>query len=78
MKVTITGILLLCLSLSSVTAWWEIGHMTVSQVAQLRLQDLGETTALDKFTELIVAFSNLTDGRTNTFVEAAVWPDDIK
>jgi hypothetical protein len=34
--------------------------------------------ALQKFTSLVKAFENLTDGRSNTFVEAAVWADDIK
>jgi hypothetical protein len=32
----------------------------------------------DRFTKLIESLNNMTDGRTQTFVEAAVWPDDIK
>lgn len=52
--------------------------MAVSQIAEKRLAQLGQTVALSKFTSLIKAFENLTDGRTNTFVEAAVWADDIK
>ena len=67
---------LLCFGL--VTCWWETGHMAVSQIAEKRLAQLGETVALQKFTTLVKAFENLTDGRSNTFVEAAVWADDIK
>lgn len=33
---------------------------------------------MNQFTQLIDAFANLTDGKTNSFVEAAIWPDDIK
>lgn len=55
-----------------------MGHILVAQVAKDRLTQMGKTAALDKFTQLITAFNNLTDGRTNTFIEAAVWADDIK
>ena len=78
MKVTPTTLAILCICLVSVSAWWDIGHMTVAQIAVNRMQDLGHQDALDKFTKLIEGFSNLTDGRSNSFVEASVWPDDIK
>lgn len=31
--------ILMCLS--SVTCWWEVGHMTVTQIAEKRLTELG-------------------------------------
>lgn len=71
-------LLTVVLCLTGVHCWWQIGHMAVSQIAEKRLAQLGQTVALSKFTSLIKAFENLTDGRTNTFVEAAVWADDIK
>lgn len=77
MKAT-SAIVLFCICLGSVTAWWEIGHMAVSKIAENRLKELNETAALDKFTALVESFNDFTDGRSNTFVEAAVWPDDIK
>jgi 3-methyladenine DNA glycosylase AlkD len=71
--------LLLLASLMSVgLAWWDKGHMLISQIAYNHLTDLGATSIRDKFNALITAFNTLTDGRTNTFTEAAVWPDDIK
>lgn len=63
---------------TSTFCWWELGHILVAQVAKDRLNQLGKSSALNKFTELITAFNNLTDGRSNTFIEAAVWADDIK
>jgi hypothetical protein len=33
---------------------------------------------LAKFTDLVNAFNKFTDGKSNTFDEAAVWADDIK
>lgn len=65
-KSTIVIAVLLCIS--SVTCWWEIGHMTVAQIAEKRLKTIGEAAALDKFNQLVKAFSSLTDGRSNTFV----------
>lgn len=48
--------------------WWELGHILVAQVAKDRLIELNKTNSLNRMTELITAFSNLTDGRTNTFI----------
>jgi hypothetical protein len=72
------GFLVLIASLSSVNCWWEFGHLAVAQIAEKRLKNLGETAALSKFTTLIDAFAELTDGRSNSFIEASVWADDIK
>lgn len=52
----------------SVSCWWEVGHMVVAQIAEKSLNLLGENVALAKFTTLVKAFENLTDGRSNTFV----------
>jgi hypothetical protein len=70
--------LILIATLSSVNCWWELGHLLVAQISEKRLKNIGETHSLDRFNELIDAFAELTDGRSNTFVEAAVWADDIK
>lgn len=69
---------LVALLTTSTFCWWEVGHILVAQVAKDRLNQLGKSSALNRFTELITAFNNLTDGRSNTFIEAAVWADDIK
>lgn len=63
--------------LSSVFAWWEVGHMMTAQIAELHLQQINPK-ALAWANSLIADFAPLTDGRSNTFVEAAVWADDIK
>lgn len=71
-------ITLLALLATTSVCWWELGHILVAQVAKDRLVQLGKTSALDKFTQLITALNNLTDGKSQTFIEAAVWADDIK
>jgi hypothetical protein len=72
------GILLALVFLSTTSlAWWEVGHMLTAQVAELHLkQNNPEVLAWAEC--LIQDFADLTDGRSNTFVEAAVWADDIK
>lgn len=72
------ALLLLACLLSGGLAWWDKGHMLISQIAYDHLTDTGDISIRDKFNALITAFNTLTDGRTNTFTEAAVWPDDIK
>lgn len=68
MKVSPTSLAILCVCLVSVSAWWDIGHMTVAQVAVNRLKELKQDEALAKFTKLIDGFANLTDGKSNSFV----------
>lgn len=57
--------------------WWEVGHMMTAQVAKNQLK-LISPDALAWAESLVKDFNSLTDGRSNTFVEAAVWADDIK
>lgn len=52
--------------------------MAVTQIAEKRLKELGQTDALEHMVQLVQAFAPLSDGRSNTFVEGAVWADDIK
>lgn len=70
-------LLLICL-LGAVSAWWDKGHMLVAQIALNRLTETNQFYVKDKFKALIEAFNGLTDGRSNTWAQAAVWPDDIK
>ena len=59
-------------------AWWDKGHMLVAQVAYDHLTARNSIGARDRFDALIKAFVNLTDGRSDTFMQSAVWADDIK
>lgn len=59
-------------------AWWDKGHMLVSQIAYNHLTQTNRIDARDQFDKLITAFNPFTDGKTQDFVEAAVWADDIK
>jgi len=43
----------------------------------MRLNQLDPKTSVD-FRELTLAINNLCDNRTRTFIESAVWPDDLK
>lgn len=73
MKAAILVVVLLQLGM----CWWDIGHMLVSRIAEAELQTT-DPKSYELFRSLIVSLNGLTDGRTPTFVEAAVWPDDIK
>jgi hypothetical protein len=65
------------LILSLARAWWEAGHMLVARIAQDVLQAENQS-AYRAAMDLILALGNFTDGRSNTFVESAVWADDVK
>jgi hypothetical protein len=71
-------LLLLCSLLLLTQAWWDKGHMLVSQIAYNHLTSTNRIPLRDKFQQLIVALNPFTDGRSNSFAEAAVWADDIK
>lgn len=71
-------ILLLALLQVLALAWWDKGHMLTSQIAWNYLTDTNNLNARDKFNQLVVALNSFTDGKTQTFTEAAVWADDIK
>lgn len=71
-------ILLLTVCLLGANCWWDQGHMLVSHIADKRLNDTNRQTARNKMFQLIQAFNDFTDGRSNSFMEAAVWADDIK
>ena len=51
--------------------------MLTAAVAQLDLQSTSPDI-FAKFNNLTTSINSLCDGKTNTFVEASVWPDDIK
>jgi hypothetical protein len=72
-----TLLVLCCLALLA-NAWWDKGHMLVSQIAYNHLTATDRIALRDKFWLLIAALNPFTDGRSNSFAEAAVWADDIK
>jgi hypothetical protein len=76
--IKLNGLVILCCTVLLAAAWWDKGHMLVSQIAYNHLTNTNRLTARDKFNQLIVAFNPFTDGRSQTFAEAAVWADDIK
>lgn len=51
--------------------------MLVSRIAESELEKT-DPKSYASFSSLVHSLNGLTDGRTQTFVEAAVWPDDIK
>lgn len=71
-------VLFFCFTILLATAWWDKGHMLVSQIAYNHLTNTNRAALRDKFNQLVEAFNPFTDGRTQTFTEAAVWADDIK
>ena len=71
-------IILALLMIAQAYAWWDKGHMLVSQIAYNHLTDTGRTEPRDKINQLVEALNKFTDGKSNTFMEAAVWAHDIK
>ena len=69
-------LLLLCLPLA-VLSWWDVGHMLTAAIAEMRLTTL-DPYALAHFKELITSINPLVSEKTRTFIESAVWPDEIK
>ena len=49
----------------------------VARTAEMTLQK-NHPSEYTNFSSIIVALNNLTDGRSNSFVEASLWADDIK
>ena len=58
-------------------SWWDVGHMLTSAIAEIRLNQLDPAIS-SNFREVTKSINNLCDNRTRTFIESAVWPDDIK
>lgn len=71
--------LLICAALCApALGWWCTGHMLVAQIAQNDLTTAAPE-ALEWAQTLVTDLpSELTHGISNTFVESACWPDDIK
>lgn len=66
----------LCLP-ALILSWWDVGHMLTAAIAEMRMNQLDPKASVD-FRELTLAINNLCDNRTRTFIESAVWPDDLK
>ena len=64
---SVQRVVLLCGLVLLTQAWWDKGHMLISQIAYNYLQDTHRKDQLDQFYQLIQAFNNLTDGRSNSF-----------
>jgi hypothetical protein len=66
-------ILALTLHPHTVSAWWDVGHMAVAQIAYDELKPDAQKWADGLIATLTTAYP-----QTHNFVEAATWPDDIK
>ena len=69
-------LLLICMPVA-IFSWWDVGHMLTAAIAEIRLNQLDPYASVS-FRELALAINPLCDNRTRTFIESAVWPDDIK
>ena len=58
-------------------SWHAYGHILTAQFAKNELQS-SNIEIFNYFNEMSLLLNSLTDGKSNTFVESAVWPDDIK
>lgn len=61
----------------SVKPWWEVGHLLTAAVAQIQLAKDSPSTYV-AFNKVITSINSLVDNRSQTFIESACWPDDIK
>jgi len=70
-------ILAVLLSLTIVNAWWENGHMIVANIAKLDL--LANHPEVYPYAEnMALLIAPFTFNLSNSFIESAVWADDIK
>ena len=77
MRAFITSLLIFCVTLFQSQAWWETGHMLVAQIAKQEL--LANYPSVYSRAENITLFiKGLTKNLSDSFIEAAVWMDDIK
>ena len=60
-----------------ILSWWDVGHMLTAAIAEIRLNQLDPYASVS-FREVVLSINNLCDNRTRTFIESAVWPDDLK
>lgn len=58
-------------------AWWDHGHMFIANIAKLEIQRRSPKT-WETLNNLIESLNNLCDEKSQTFVEAASWADDLK
>lgn len=69
---------LLCLLLpAAVLGWWDVGHMLTAAIAEIRLNQLDPYASIH-FRDLVTSINDLCDNKSQTFIESASWPDDIK
>jgi hypothetical protein len=54
-------------------AWWDVGHMTVAQIAYDEL-----TPSARKWADSLIVTLAINYPQTHNFVEASTWPDDLK
>lgn len=70
-------LLFLAILPSIVLTWWDVGHMLTATIAEKRLKEINPP-AYAYFNDLITSINFLTDEKSQTFIESASWPDDIK
>jgi len=74
---TAIALVIFAMCIAPSLSWWENGHMLVAQIAKLDLlQNNPEVYPYAEQTALLV--TNYTFGLSTSFIEAAVWADDIK
>ncbi len=73
-----TKTLLICLTiLISAQCWWDGGHMLTAEIAKQEI--LLKSPSLFPMIEYYSTILNpLSNAKSQTFVQAASWPDDIK
>ena len=63
--------------LAGASCWWDGGHMMTAEIAKQEIKARNETlfAQIEKYVTII---SPLCDERSQDFVQAASWADDIK
>lgn len=78
MGISSKALLLLSIVLiSSVSCWWDGGHMLTAEIAKQEI--IARSPALfAKIDKYVTALSPFCDSRSQDFVQSASWLDDIK
>ena len=56
-------------------SWGALGHMLTARIAEITLNN--NNAYLNAQTHAL-AINSLTNGKSNTFMESACWPDDLR
>ena len=57
--------------------WWDVGHMVAAAIAEHHLREMSPHSYV-AFKEIVESINFLADEKSQTLIESASWPDDLR